>query len=260
MRLKAREEIQHQVTGLTAEQIHEQYVAAGGLENRDDRSWPPVDHVLGQAQGIDAGMVGLDVRPEDACQLAHQPAESPVRATPPLGPAVIAPQRPAQTIMNGEPCMGIVGDSLNRAVQQAFTRPIPKSAGAQMRYLVKQLTGTRAVAEALGVSQRTVERYVKDQIRRRRADLAQRLRLRPVGVRGARHQADSAPRRTAARGTASSTAGPRPEAHPGRWSWTSAPRTGRSRSPCPASPLRRRRSGCRWSWSYLPGTPTGTTR
>ncbi|MDT6988258.1 telomere-protecting terminal protein Tpg [Streptomyces lusitanus] len=71
--------------------------------------------------------------------------------------------------------MGIVRDSLNRAVQQAFTRPIPKSAGAQMRYLVKQLKGTRAVAEMLGVSQRTVERYVKDQIRRPRADLAQRL-------------------------------------------------------------------------------------
>ncbi|MFJ3826039.1 telomere-protecting terminal protein Tpg [Streptomyces nodosus] len=71
--------------------------------------------------------------------------------------------------------MGIVGDGLNRAVQQAFTRPIPKSAGAQMRYLVKQLKGTRAVADALGVSQRTVERYVKDQIKRPRADLAQRL-------------------------------------------------------------------------------------
>ncbi|MEU2271985.1 helix-turn-helix transcriptional regulator [Streptomyces olindensis] len=71
--------------------------------------------------------------------------------------------------------MGIVGDGLERAVQQAFTRPIPKSAGAQMRYLVKQLKGTRAVAEALGISQRTVERYVKDQIRRPRADLAQRL-------------------------------------------------------------------------------------
>ncbi|MFE9059517.1 telomere-protecting terminal protein Tpg [Streptomyces mutabilis] len=71
--------------------------------------------------------------------------------------------------------MGIIGDGLNRAVQQAFTRPIPKSAGAQMRYLVKQLKGTRAVADALGVSQRTVERYVKDQIRRPRADLAQRL-------------------------------------------------------------------------------------
>ncbi|MFJ6558169.1 telomere-protecting terminal protein Tpg [Streptomyces luteogriseus] len=71
--------------------------------------------------------------------------------------------------------MGIVGDGLNRAVQQAFTRPIPKSAGAQMRYLVKQLKGTRAAAQLLGVSQRTVERYVKDQIRRPRADLAQRL-------------------------------------------------------------------------------------
>jgi transcriptional regulator with XRE-family HTH domain len=71
--------------------------------------------------------------------------------------------------------MGIVGDGLERAVQQAFTRPIPKSAGAQMRYLVKQLKGTRAVADALGISQRTVERYVKDQIRRPRADLAQRL-------------------------------------------------------------------------------------
>jgi transcriptional regulator with XRE-family HTH domain len=70
--------------------------------------------------------------------------------------------------------MGIIGDGLDRAVQQAFTRPIPKSVGAQMRYLVKQLKGTRAVADLLGVSQRTVERYVKDQIRPR-AELAQRI-------------------------------------------------------------------------------------
>ncbi|CAL9673818.1 hypothetical protein SUDANB176_07611 (plasmid) [Streptomyces sp. enrichment culture] len=48
--------------------------------------------------------------------------------------------------------MGIVDDGLNKAVQQAFTRPIPKSAGAQMRYLVKQLKGTRAVAQQLGIS------------------------------------------------------------------------------------------------------------
>lgn len=61
--------------------------------------------------------------------------------------------------------MGLVSDGLDRAVQKAFTRPIPKSAGAQMRYLVKQLKGTRAAAELLGISQRTVERYVKDQIR-----------------------------------------------------------------------------------------------
>ncbi|MFF3898097.1 telomere-protecting terminal protein Tpg [Streptomyces sp. NPDC001812] len=71
--------------------------------------------------------------------------------------------------------MGIVGDGLRCAVQGAFTRPVPKSAGVQMSRPVRQLKGTRAVADALGVSQRTVEGYAKDQIRRPRADLAQRL-------------------------------------------------------------------------------------
>ncbi|MFJ4710133.1 telomere-protecting terminal protein Tpg [Streptomyces anulatus] len=71
--------------------------------------------------------------------------------------------------------MSLIGDGLNKAVQKAFTRPAPKSAGAQMRYLVKQLGGTKAVAQMLRVSQRTVERYVKDQIKKPRADLAGRL-------------------------------------------------------------------------------------
>ncbi|MFH9371292.1 telomere-protecting terminal protein Tpg [Streptomyces anulatus] len=71
--------------------------------------------------------------------------------------------------------MSLIGDGLNKAVQKAFTRPPPKSAGAQMRYLVKQLGGTKAVAQMLRVSQRTVERYVKDQIKRPRPDLASRL-------------------------------------------------------------------------------------
>jgi transcriptional regulator with XRE-family HTH domain len=71
--------------------------------------------------------------------------------------------------------MGTFGDSLDKAVQQAFTRPVPKSAGARMRYLVKQLKGTRAAAQLLGVSQRTVERYVKGELKRPRKDLAQRL-------------------------------------------------------------------------------------
>ncbi|GAA3153238.1 telomere-protecting terminal protein Tpg [Streptomyces rectiviolaceus] len=72
--------------------------------------------------------------------------------------------------------MSMFGDGLDQAVQKAFTRPIPKSAGAQMRYLVKQLKGTKAVAQMLRISQRTVERYVKDQIKKPRADLASRLR------------------------------------------------------------------------------------
>ncbi|MFJ1747890.1 telomere-protecting terminal protein Tpg [Streptomyces sp. NPDC088116] len=71
--------------------------------------------------------------------------------------------------------MSMFGDSLDKAVQKAFTRPIPKSAGAQMRYLVRQFKGTKAVAQLLRVSQRTVERYVKDQIRKPRPDLAARL-------------------------------------------------------------------------------------
>ncbi|MEV4437286.1 XRE family transcriptional regulator [Streptomyces sp. NPDC049555] len=72
--------------------------------------------------------------------------------------------------------MGILGDSLQRAAENTFTRPVPKSAGAQMRFLVRQYKGsTREVARLLGVSQRTVERYVKDQLRHPRKDLAARL-------------------------------------------------------------------------------------
>ncbi|MDT0390935.1 telomere-protecting terminal protein Tpg [Streptomyces dubilierae] len=71
--------------------------------------------------------------------------------------------------------MSLFGDGLEAAVQKAFTRPAPKTAPAQMRYLVKQLKSTRAVAQMLRVSQRTVERYVKNQIKKPRPDLAARL-------------------------------------------------------------------------------------
>ncbi|MFE6819701.1 telomere-protecting terminal protein Tpg [Streptomyces sp. NPDC057677] len=66
--------------------------------------------------------------------------------------------------------------ALHGALAAAFTRPIPKSAGAQVRYLVKQHHGsTRDVAQLLGVSQRTIERYVRDQIKKPRHDLADRM-------------------------------------------------------------------------------------
>ncbi|GHH27191.1 telomere-protecting terminal protein Tpg [Streptomyces lanatus] len=71
--------------------------------------------------------------------------------------------------------MSVFGDGLDAAVQKAFTRPAPKRAPAQMRYLVKQLGSTKAVAQMLRISQRTVERYVKDQIKKPRPDLAARL-------------------------------------------------------------------------------------
>ncbi|WP_328390653.1 XRE family transcriptional regulator [Streptomyces sp. NBC_00400] len=72
--------------------------------------------------------------------------------------------------------MGILGDSLDKAAANTATRPIPKSAGAQVRFLVKQEKGsTMAVAQLLRVSQRTVERYLKAQIKRPRKDLAARM-------------------------------------------------------------------------------------
>lgn len=71
--------------------------------------------------------------------------------------------------------MASIGNSLDNALEKAFTRPAPKGAQAQMRYLVKQLKGTRAVAQALGVSQRTVERYVKGQLKRPRPELRGRM-------------------------------------------------------------------------------------
>ncbi|MEU1785805.1 XRE family transcriptional regulator [Streptomyces sparsogenes] len=71
--------------------------------------------------------------------------------------------------------MSLFGDGLEAAVQKAFTRPAPKSAGARMRYLVKQLKGTKAVAELLGISQRQVERYVKDEAKHPREQLAARM-------------------------------------------------------------------------------------
>ncbi|MFE9839138.1 telomere-protecting terminal protein Tpg [Streptomyces sp. NPDC005551] len=72
--------------------------------------------------------------------------------------------------------MVTVGEELDKALQGAFTRPVPKSAGAQMRYLLRaHQHSTRRVAELLGISQRTVERYVRNQIKKPRPHLAERL-------------------------------------------------------------------------------------
>lgn len=71
--------------------------------------------------------------------------------------------------------MGIFGNSLDKATTNTFTRPAPKSAQARMKFLVKALKGTRTTAEHLGISQRTVERYLTGQIKTPRKDLATRL-------------------------------------------------------------------------------------
>ncbi|TRO56135.1 telomere-protecting terminal protein Tpg [Streptomyces sp. IB201691-2A2] len=60
-------------------------------------------------------------------------------------------------------------------MEGAFTRRIPKSAQAQMKYLVKQLKSTKAAAQTLGISQRTVERYIVGKFKRPRRDLRDRI-------------------------------------------------------------------------------------
>ncbi|GLX24150.1 MULTISPECIES: telomere-protecting terminal protein Tpg [Streptomyces] len=91
--------------------------------------------------------------------------------------------------------MSDISDSLTKADELHFTRPIPKSAGAQMRFLLKQLKTTKAVAATLGISQRTVERYVKNEIKQPKPALAARLeaevrrRWQPLVRKRAREQA-----------------------------------------------------------------------
>ncbi|SDN41028.1 telomere-protecting terminal protein Tpg [Actinacidiphila guanduensis] len=72
--------------------------------------------------------------------------------------------------------MGEIEDALARATESTATRPIPKTARAQMRFLVKAEKGSTAAAAArLGVTRRTVERYLKGTLRRPRKELAARL-------------------------------------------------------------------------------------
>ena len=56
---------------------------------------------------------------------------------------------------------GEIDDAIERADREGFTRQPPKTLQARINFLMKQLKTTRAVAEEIGVSQRSVERYRK---------------------------------------------------------------------------------------------------
>jgi hypothetical protein len=55
----------------------------------------------------------------------------------------------------------LIGEAVERASQEAFTREPPKTLRGRINFLLKQLKTTKAVAQELGVSQRSVERYRK---------------------------------------------------------------------------------------------------
>ncbi|MFE3585074.1 telomere-protecting terminal protein Tpg [Streptomyces vinaceus] len=58
--------------------------------------------------------------------------------------------------------MGAIRDALDRAREAAVTRPAPVRPDTQLRFLLRTEKGsTAAVAARLGVSQRTVQRWIK---------------------------------------------------------------------------------------------------
>jgi transcriptional regulator with XRE-family HTH domain len=66
-----------------------------------------------------------------------------------------------------EPVRGQFHDGLEAAERAEFTRPVPKGAAAQFRFLLARAKGsTVAVAARLGISRRTVQRYAAGKLRR----------------------------------------------------------------------------------------------
>jgi hypothetical protein len=88
-----------------------------------------------------------------------------------------------------------IDDAIERADRESFTRQPPKTLKGQIGYLIKQLKTTRAVAEEIGVSQRSVERYRKGERKHppkaiaERIDAAVRARWQPQVRRRRRKQA-----------------------------------------------------------------------
>ncbi|MFF2412312.1 telomere-protecting terminal protein Tpg [Streptomyces sp. NPDC058092] len=71
--------------------------------------------------------------------------------------------------------MGDIDDALERAEREVFTREPPKGLQARVNFLVGKLKTTKAVAEALGVTQRSVERYRTGERKNPPKDIADRI-------------------------------------------------------------------------------------
>ncbi|MGP4004823.1 telomere-protecting terminal protein Tpg [Streptomyces sp. 8N706] len=68
-----------------------------------------------------------------------------------------------------------IHDALHRADQEVFTREPPKGLQARINFLLKQLKTTRAIAQELGVTQRSVERYRTGERKKPPKDIADRI-------------------------------------------------------------------------------------
>ncbi|UQA90783.1 telomere-protecting terminal protein Tpg [Streptomyces halobius] len=71
--------------------------------------------------------------------------------------------------------MGDIDEALDRADCETFAREPPKSTQKRVEFLLRKLKTTRAVAEVLSVSQRSVERYLKGQRKKPPKPIADRI-------------------------------------------------------------------------------------
>ncbi|WP_329611922.1 XRE family transcriptional regulator [Streptomyces brevispora] len=71
--------------------------------------------------------------------------------------------------------MGEIEDAIERADREAFTRQPPKTLKGQVGYLLKQMGSAKAVAQELGVTADSVNRYRRGARKHARADVAAKI-------------------------------------------------------------------------------------
>jgi hypothetical protein len=71
--------------------------------------------------------------------------------------------------------MGEIDDAIERADQESFTRQPPKTLKGQIGYLIRQLGSARAVAQEIGVTADSVNRYRRGARKHARADVAAKI-------------------------------------------------------------------------------------
>lgn len=71
--------------------------------------------------------------------------------------------------------MGEIEDAIERADREAFTREPPKTLKGQIGFLLKQLGSAKAVAQELGVTADSVNRYRRGARKHARADVASKI-------------------------------------------------------------------------------------
>lgn len=71
--------------------------------------------------------------------------------------------------------MGEIDDAIERADRESFTREPPKTLKGQIGYLLKQLGSAKAVAQEVGVTADSVNRYRRGARKHARADVAAKI-------------------------------------------------------------------------------------